>query len=352
MGDTIKILCVEDEIDVRESIVGIFESEGFEVFQAGDGKEGLEVFLEKRPDIIISDIMMPDVTGHDLLKSIRENKNIDNSNVPFILLSALGQKEDILKGITLEASDYLIKPVDFDLLIAKIREKTSNLRKTAEVSSKNIDNLKSQVSSVMPYEMLHYVDLINNISSTLRCEVYGPLPHKKYLEDINKIYINSLKLKTLVNNFLSGSAISNQRDVCDEIFNPLQAVQDFVGSLNKKFQSQIVINDIDASKLSDIKINKTILTEIIKKLVGCVFKINDEMKIAVTISADHLDRLVFIFCPETKIGKDVLDGQIEKSSVSPMLDSQGLMLEVVDSNNSTSIILPIPNYRVIQKRID
>ena len=350
MSDKIKILCVEDEIDVRESIVGILDNEGFEVLQATNGQEGLEVFLEQKPDIIISDIMMPDVTGHDLLKSIRENKNIDNSNVPFILLSALGQKEDILKGITLEASDYLIKPVDFDLLIAKIRAKTSNLRKTAEVASKNINNLKSQVSSVVPFEMLQYVDLINRISNALRSEVYGPLPHKKYLEDINKIYINSLKLKTIVTNFLSGSAISNQLDVHDEILNPLQIAQDFFGSLNKKFQSQIVISDIDASKLSDIKINKRILTTIIKKLVGCMFKINDEMKIRVAISDDHLDRLAFIFYPENKIAKNVLESQIEKSSASPMLDSQGLMLEVVDSNNNTSIVLLVPNYRVIQKR--
>ena len=98
MSDKIKILCVEDEIDVRESIVGILDNEGFEVFQATNGQEGLEVFLEQKPDIIISDIMMPDVTGHDLLKSIRGNKNIDNSNVPFILLSALGQKEDIFQS--------------------------------------------------------------------------------------------------------------------------------------------------------------------------------------------------------------------------------------------------------------
>jgi DNA-binding response OmpR family regulator len=117
--DKIKILCVEDEVDVRESIAGILESEGFEVLQAENGKQGLEVFLENHPDIIISDIMMPGFSGHDLLKAIRGNKTIDNSNVPFILLSALGQKEDILLGINLEASDYLVKPVDFYFFIAK-----------------------------------------------------------------------------------------------------------------------------------------------------------------------------------------------------------------------------------------
>ncbi|MES2677744.1 MAG: response regulator [Pseudomonadota bacterium] len=349
MGNKVKILCVEDEVDIRENLAGILESEGFEVLQAEDGKQGLEIFLEQRPDIIISDIMMPQATGHDLLKAIRENKEIDNSNVPFILLSALGQKEDILRGINLEASDYLVKPVDFDLLIAKVREKTANLKKTAEVASKNINNLKSQVSNVVPYEMLQYVDMINHISSALRSEIYGPLPHKKYLEDINKIYINSLKLKTIVNNFLTGSAISNQLDVHDEILQPLQVIQDFITGLNKKFQSQITIDDIDSASLPNIKINKRILNEVIKKLVGCMFKINDEMQIKVAISNDHMDRLALIFYPQIKISKDILESQVDKSSLVPMLDSQGLNLEVVDSNNSTSAVLLVPNYRVIQK---
>ncbi len=350
MNNKIKILCVEDESDIRENLAGILESEGFEVLQAENGMQGLEIFLEQKPDIIISDIMMPDFTGHDLLKAIREDKTIDNSHIPFILLSALGQKDDILRGIAMEASDYLVKPVDFDLLIAKVREKTSNLKKTAEVANKNLNNLKSQVSNVVPNEMLQYVDLINHIASALRSEIYGPLPHKKYLEDINKIYINSLRLKTIVNNFLTGTSIFNQIDVHDEIIKPSQVIQDFIDGLNKKFQLQIVFCDINPDKLSDVKINKRILTEIVKRLVGCVFKINDDMKIKISISDDHLDRLAFIFYSENKIDKDILESQIEKSAVLPMLDSQGLMLETVNGNNGSRIVLLVPNYRVIQKR--
>ena len=128
----IKVLIVEDERDIRENMVEILRDEGFEVVEAENGRQGFEVFLQQKPDVIISDIMMPEVDGYGLLSLIRENKNIRNNNVPFIFLSALGQKENVIKGVDLSANDYLVKPVDFDLMIAKIREKTVNASRVAE----------------------------------------------------------------------------------------------------------------------------------------------------------------------------------------------------------------------------
>jgi CheY-like chemotaxis protein len=348
MGDKkIKVLCVEDEIDIRENLVGILESEDFEVLQAEDGNKGLEVFLESHPDIIISDIMMPNSTGHDLLKAIRENHNISNNNVPFIFLSALGQKEDILKGINLEASDYMIKPVDFDLLIAKIREKTSNTRRTKEVEKKNLNNLKNQVANIVPQEMLQYIDLINQISGALKSEIYGPLPHQKYVEDLNKIYIHSLKLKTMISNFLSGDSISSQLDVADEIIQPMQFVQNFVSGLNEKFQSKIIINTQNTAELPHIKVNKQIMTEVIKKIVGCMFKIDDRIDINISIAHDPLNRIAIIFYLNQPIDEVSFKAQIDKSISTETLDKQGLLVEISLSNNNTNLVLLVPNYRVI-----
>ncbi|MCE3255230.1 MAG: response regulator receiver sensor signal transduction histidine kinase [Rickettsiaceae bacterium] len=345
MADKIKILCVEDEIDIRENLVGILESENFEVVEAENGKRGLEVFLEQHPDIVISDIMMPEVDGYELLKSIRENKNIDNNNVPFILLSALGQKHDILKGISLEANDYMVKPVDFDMLIAKIREKTASLKRTKEATKKSVTNLKKQFSHITPQEMLQYVNSINNISAALKSEIYGPLPHQRYLDDLNKIYISSLKLKTIVSNFLSNEAISNQIDISDEIINPVRIVSDFIADLNKKFQSKITIDTGSDFSLPDIKINKKILVEVLRKVVGCLFKINETMQIKLTFSVSHTGELIMIFYPDVIVGDEILQSYISKTISNSLLDGQGLSLEIRGNN----IILSIPEYRVIKK---
>jgi CheY-like chemotaxis protein len=350
MSEIIKILCVEDEIEIRDNMVGILENEGFKVFTASNGKEGLEVFLENHPDIIISDIMMPESNGYDLLKSIRENKEIDNNNVPFILLSALGQKDDIMTGINLSASDYLVKPVDFDLLIAKIREKTSNALKTKEHHKKKIENLKTQVSNIVPEDMMQYVDIINKISSALKSEIYGPLPHKKYLEDLNKIYLYSLRLKTTINNFLSGSAISNQIDVDDEIINPCSLIKKFTSGINEKFKSKITINEQNANELPNIKINKNITYDVIKKIFGCIFKIDNDTNINISMATDHLGRMIIIFTSTKPIDENILREHLDKTIKSDVLDEQGLIMEVIFSNKHTNTILSIPSYRVTNKK--
>ena len=349
MSEKITVLVVEDEIDVRESLVGILQTEDFEVFDAQDGRQGLEMFLEKAPDIIISDIMMPDVTGYDLLQSVRKAEG-DGDNVPFIFTSALGQKEDIVKGINLEANDYLVKPIDFDILIAKIKEKTNGVKKNKKISNKNITNLKSQVSNIVPGEMLQHVNLINQIAAVLRTEIYGPLPHRKYLDDINKIYVNSLKLQTIVNNFLSGAAISNQLDVEDEIIDPVLVLNTFMESLNEKFKSKIEIVAGNSANGFGIKVNKKILVESLRKIVGCLFKINEDLDIKITLSTDHLNRLAFIFYCELTVKKEVVESQMEKSSIAEFLDSQGLDLEIIENDDATNVVLLVPDYRVIAKK--
>lgn len=347
MSTKIKVLCVEDEIDIRENLAGILESEGFEVLQAEDGNKGLEVFLESNPDIIISDIMMPNSTGHDLLKAIRTNQNINNNNVPFILLSALGQKEDILKGITMEASDYMVKPVDFDLLIAKIREKAISANKTKEVEKKNINNLKSQVANIVPQEMMQYIDLINQISGALKSQIYGPLPHQKYVEDLNKIYVHSLKLRTMISNFLSGESISNQLDVQDEIVHPIEFIKGFTEGLNEKFQSRIIIDDIDLATLPEIKVNKQILGDVVKRIVGCMFKTDDKININISIAHDPLNRVAMIFYSSQPIDEESFKSQIGKSISNKTLDSQGLLIEILSNSEKTNLVLLVPNYRVV-----
>jgi DNA-binding response OmpR family regulator len=124
----IKILCVEDEQEIRENIAEILRDEGFEVFEAENGRVGFDSFLQNKPDLVVSDIMMPEVDGYALLKAIREGKNVKNNLVPFIFLTALGQKDNVVKGVNLSANDYLVKPIDFDLMIAKIKEKTENFK--------------------------------------------------------------------------------------------------------------------------------------------------------------------------------------------------------------------------------
>ncbi len=131
------ILCVEDEALLREDIVEELENDGYNVLQAADGQEGLEMMLKHEPDLVICDITMPHMNGHDLVKTLRE-KHPEFADTPFIFLSALADREDILEGLNIGADDYLTKPIDIDMLLGKIK---TSLRQVERMTTKKEQQL-------------------------------------------------------------------------------------------------------------------------------------------------------------------------------------------------------------------
>ena len=127
------ILVVEDEADLREIIVEELEDAGHTITQACDGEEGLASVLEQRPDLVLSDVTMPKMNGHELLQALRE-KNSSYRDLPFVYLSALAEKNDVLAGLDLGADDYVTKPIDFDKLLEKVEMR---LRQVQQIEIKN-----------------------------------------------------------------------------------------------------------------------------------------------------------------------------------------------------------------------
>jgi DNA-binding response OmpR family regulator len=115
----ITILCIEDENDIRRLIVEELTEAGFATLEAANGREGLDLMIAKWPDIVICDISMPVMNGHQVLAEIQINYP-ELSSIPFIFLSALTDKENLLAGLQAGADDYLTKPIDFDILLAKV----------------------------------------------------------------------------------------------------------------------------------------------------------------------------------------------------------------------------------------
>ena len=105
----VKVLLVEDDSFLREICYKKLSKEGFDVFLAADGGEALKKVVKVEPNIVLLDIILPSIDGFDVLKQIRSNKNEIIKNVPVIMLTNLGQEEDIKKAQDLKANDYLIK---------------------------------------------------------------------------------------------------------------------------------------------------------------------------------------------------------------------------------------------------
>jgi DNA-binding response OmpR family regulator len=130
----ITVLCIDDETDIRKLLVEELEDAGLNTLEAANGAEGLETILNAWPDIVICDVSMPVMNGHELLAEVQIN-HPEFSNTPFIMLTAMADKENTLAGLRGGADDYLTKPIDLDLLMAKISGcimRIENNRKTGQ----------------------------------------------------------------------------------------------------------------------------------------------------------------------------------------------------------------------------
>lgn len=118
------ILCIEDDPGTSELITEVLEGEGFRISVASNGLAGLTA-LDERPDLVLCDIDLPDVSGFEVLERIRHGKLLP-SGVPFIFLTAFSQRVHQIHGRRLGADDYVTKPIDFEFLVAIIRNRLAS----------------------------------------------------------------------------------------------------------------------------------------------------------------------------------------------------------------------------------
>lgn len=125
-GDTdrgqqpVTILLAEDDPDLSDLVRHVLEAEGYRVEVARDGEEALTRFEARCPDLLVLDVMMPRLTGFEVLSRVRELEE-DGTSVPVLILSARASEEDIVKGFRLGVSDYVTKPFMIGELRARVR---------------------------------------------------------------------------------------------------------------------------------------------------------------------------------------------------------------------------------------
>lgn len=143
-----KILIIEDDVMVREVITTILESEKFEVIQAEAGDEGIILAKQYLPDLIICDIMMPKLSGYDVLKQLGENDK--TAAIPFIFISAKAQKNDVRLGMELGADDYITKPFTKQELIAAVKTRLKKQTQRQRYYEKELAQIKNQLNQIEP----------------------------------------------------------------------------------------------------------------------------------------------------------------------------------------------------------
>ena len=201
----IKILIIEDEPAMRANLEDILELEGFLPILAANGKEGIRLAREQRPDLILCDILMPGMDGHAVLDALRaESATV---RIPFVFLTAKGERSDVREGMELGADDYLIKPVRVDELLRAINTRLERRRQQkAEFKAefKSPQPLEALGLSPREAEILFWVAQGKTNSEIGTILQISPATAKKHLENIyaklgteNRTSATLLALETL-----------------------------------------------------------------------------------------------------------------------------------------------------------
>ena len=147
-----KVLVVDDEKDIRELIGFYLNKEGFEMLEASNGEEALEIFENEYVDLGIIDVMMPVMDGFELVENLKEFKD-----VPVIMLTAKGESKDKLRGFSVGADDYVVKPFDPTELMARVRA----VLKRYSVNTSNIIKLNEVEFDGEKYEIRYKDEMIH-----------------------------------------------------------------------------------------------------------------------------------------------------------------------------------------------
>jgi CheY-like chemotaxis protein len=273
-----KILVIEDEDLIREAIQLIFMVNGYEVFTAENGAKGIALAKECQPDLVVSDIMMPEKDGYQVLEALRNYP--PTATVPFLFLSARADQGDIRQGMNLGADDYLTKPFEHDQLIAAVQTrlaKSEDIRRKAE---KKLDDLRTNIAFSMPHEFLTPLNGILGISKMMK-DNYDILERADAMEMLDEITISARRLQRVTENFLFytrleilSNDLSTMGDLLEAVTHSaeeiiIDAVANKANAFNRQSDATITVTD------TPVNILPVYFLKAVEEIVDNAFKFSE-----------------------------------------------------------------------------
>ncbi|PHS78314.1 MAG: hypothetical protein COB59_07625 [Rhodospirillaceae bacterium] len=349
-----KILCIDDEVEIRNLLIEELEEEGHEVSSATNGKTGLAHILEHKPDLVLCDVSMPVMNGYELLKELRTN-HPSFSNTAFIFLSANANMKDIISGLSLGADDYMTKPVNLELLTTKInsalrqvtrmndqhendlneviaeREHVEDVLMLTEQELKNANQVKSDFISCMNHELRTPLNHIIGFAEILSMDKTPPLsPEQK--EYVDHILSGGKRLSYLVNEILNLSKLNiAEFDLMLETTNLTDVIRDSVdASKSLAAQHNITVhNEIDVKGPICVLADRSRLKQAFFNLLSNAFKFNSDGGTVTLTAQETTDHLIRVSVQDTGIGihknkQHAVFALFDRSGVDPLVTQDGI----------------------------
>jgi two-component system sensor histidine kinase/response regulator len=194
-----KILIIEDQVSLKDEINDLFSFEGYLAFSASNGIEGLEMARKHIPDLILCDIMLPGLNGHEILQELRKDES--TQLIPFIFMTALSEREDFRAGMELGADDYISKPFTWDELHKSVKSRLAKSKQHQDLANEALDELRTSIITSLPHELRTPLNGILGFAQLLKSDpdIFNNMELKEVGENI---YISANRLYRLIQNYL------------------------------------------------------------------------------------------------------------------------------------------------------
>lgn len=278
------ILVVEDDPQLQSQISEILQFEGYTVSVASNGFEGVKKAFELHPDLILSDISMPDCNGFEFLEQLQSNQK--TSVIPFLFLTANSDLESIKTGKTLGADDYLLKPFDQEELLLSVKNRLNKSLRTKTIAKKEasqqLEQVRYTVSAAMPHEFRTPLSSILGISELLRdrAKQYKPTKVSEYSE---MIFDAGKRLERLLENYVLYTNLAFEFDANHSTEYP-KGIWDVTESIEYEIDEVIEIlskfydrnNDVSTS-ITDgsVAVSSSVFRKIITEILDNAFKFSE-----------------------------------------------------------------------------
>ncbi len=293
-----KILVIDDADFILESTSTLLNFEGYDVYTASDGIEGLERAKECKPDLILCDISMPGLDGYGVLDEIR--KDSETVTTPFIFLTAFTEKPNMRIGMEKGADDFLVKPYTRDELIAAIDAQWKKHNKIRDKIDEEITKVEESITYSLPHEFRTVLNQVINTAKFIKTQVGNDIIDKEEMmeltddiikssERLNRITANFLiyvKVGVISNNPSRRKALLNER-----LHEAVANAYDLAGTVADRYnRKEDLVFNADASGVN-CKISSESFHKIFDEILDNAFKFSSpgtKVSLNASISDDHL----------------------------------------------------------------
>ncbi len=270
-----KLLVIDDDVAVRSNLVELFEMEGFEVIGAENGRVGVQLAHQHLPDLIVCDIMMPELDGYGVLEELRQD--FATATIPFIFLTAKADKADLRQGMTLGADDYLVKPFMREEVLAAVSTRLSKQAVLTHKVQVKLEDLRANIALALPHELRTPLTGILG-SSELLLEEAASLPLRDIQDLARNINLAGRRLQDLIMNFLLYAELAlamRDPEFAVTVKDPSACYVESVVTEVAMEQAQRVQRDADLQvdiEHATVSLGTVYLAKLIKEIVNNAFK--------------------------------------------------------------------------------